>query len=114
MKESVDNRQLQTIVINLKNCMHYQANYEEVLAQMMSQVAAGLSAREDRKNVLFSMKLTLVVISVMALIIVLIIGAGLDIDVRGCLTGNLFGQLLLLMTGLLYLMVGMKMFKTDK
>ena len=26
MKESVDNRQLQTIFVNLKNCMHYQAN----------------------------------------------------------------------------------------
>lgn len=114
MKESVDNRQLQTILINLKNCMHYQANYEEVLAQMMSQVAAGLSAREDKKNILFSMKLTLVVISIMAVVIVLIIGAGLDIDVKGSLTGNLIGQILLLITGLLYLMVGIKMFKTDK
>lgn len=56
MKESVENRQLQTIIINLKNCMHYQANYEEVLMQMMSQVASGLTAREDRKNVLFEMK----------------------------------------------------------
>ena len=114
MKESVDNRQLQTIFVNLKNCMHYQANYEEVLAQMMSQVAAGLSAREDRKNILFSMKLTLVVISIMAVVIVLIIGAGLDIDVAGSLTGTMFGQILLLITGLLYLMVGIKMFKTDK
>lgn len=114
MKESIDNRQLQTIIINLKNCMHYQANYEEVLAQMMSQVAAGLSAREDRKNILFSSKLTLTVISVMAVVIVLIIGAGLDIDVKGSLTGNLFGQILLLITGILYLMVGIKMFKTDK
>lgn len=114
MKESVDNRQLQTIFVNLKNCMHYQANYEEVLAQMMSQVAAGLSAREDRKNVLFSMKITLVVISIMAAVIVLIIGAGLDIDVAGSLTGNFIGQVLLLITGLLYLMVGIKMFKTDK
>lgn len=114
MKESIDNRQLQTIIINLKNCMHYQANYEEVLAQMMSQVAAGLSAREDRKNILYSSKLTLTVISVMAVVIVLIIGAGLDIDVKGSLTGNLFGQILLLITGILYLMVGIKMFKTDK
>ena len=114
MKESVENRQLQTIIINLKNCMHYQANYEEVLAQMMSQVAAGLSAREDRKNILFSMKLTLVVISITAVIIVWIIGAGLGIDVKGSLTGNIAGQALLLITGLLYLMVGIKMFKTDK
>jgi hypothetical protein len=114
MKESVENRQLQTIIINLKNCMHYQANYEEVLAQMLSQVAAGLSAREDRKIILFSMKLTLVVISITAVIIVWIIGAGLGIDVKGSLTGNMAGQALLLITGLLYLMVGIKMFKTDK
>ena len=114
MKESVDNRQLQTIIVNLKNCMHYQANYEEVLVQMMGQIVAGLSAREDRKNILFSSKLTLTVISIMAVVIVWIIGAGLGIDVKGSLTGNLFGQILLLITGLLYLMVGVKMFGTDK
>ena len=114
MKESIDNRQLQTIIINLKNCMHYQANYEEVLMQMMSQVAAGLTAREDRKNVLFEMKLTLAIISVMAVVIVWIIGNGLGIDVVGSLTGNAFGQTLLFLTGILYLMVGIKMFGTDK
>ena len=114
MKESVDNRQLQTIIINLKNCMHYQANYEEVLVQMMGQIAAGLSAREDRKNILFSSKLTLVVISIMQVILVWIIGAGLGIDVKQILTGNAFGHLLLLVTGLLYLMVGVKMFGTDR
>ena len=114
MKESIDNRQLQTIIINLKNCMHYQANYEEVLMQMMNQVAAGLTAREDRKNVLFEMKLTLAVISVVAVVIVMIIGTGLGIDVVGCLTGNVFGQILLFITGILYLMVGIKMFGTDK
>ena len=114
MKESVDNRQLQTIIINLKNCMHYQVNYEEVLVQMMGQIAAGLSAREDRKNILFSSKLTLVVISIMQVIIVWIIGAGLGIDLKQILTGNAIGQLLLLVTGLLYLMVGVKMFGTDR
>lgn len=114
MKESVDNRQLQTIIINLKNCMHYQANYEEVLMQMMGQVASGLTAREDRKNVLFEMKLTLAVISIMAVVIVWIIGTGIGIDVVGCLTGNMFGQILLFITGILYLMVGIKMFGTDK
>lgn len=114
MKESVENRQLQTILINLKNCMHYQANYEEVLAQMTSQVAAGLSVREDRKNILYAGKLTLTVISVMAVVIVLIIGAGLDIPVKESLTGTVAGQFLLLVTGILYLLVGIKMFQTDK
>ena len=114
MKESVDNRQLQTIFINLKNCMHYQANYEEVLAQMMGQVAAGLSAREDRKNILFSMKMTLIVISITAFAIVWIIGVGLGIDVKGSMTGNIAGQALLCVTGFLYLLVGTKMFGTDR
>ena len=82
--------------------------------QMMGQIVAGLSARENRKNILFSSKLTLTVISIMAVVIVWIIGAGLEIDVKGSLTGNLFGQILLLITGLLYLMVGVKMFGTDK
>lgn len=88
--------------------------HEEVLVQMMGQVAAGLSAREDRKNILFSMKMTLGVISLTAVVIVLLIGAGLDIDVRGILTGNIVGQALLCVTGFLYLMVGVKMFGTDK
>lgn len=114
MKESIDNRQLQTILINLKNCMHYQANYEEVLTQMMGQVAAGLLAREDRKNILFEMKLTLALISITAVVIVSLIGAGLGIDVRGTLTGNVIGQALLCITGFLYLFVGVKMFGTDK
>lgn len=114
MKESIDNRQLQTIFINLKNCMHYQANYEEVLIQMMGQVAAGLSAREDRKNILFSMKMTLIVISITAVAIVWIIGAGLGIDVKGSMTGNIAGQALLCVTGFLYLLVGIKMFGTDR
>lgn len=114
MKESVDNRQLKTIFVNLKNCMHYQANYEEVLVQMMGQVAAGLSAREDRKNILFSMRLTLAVISIIAVIIIWIIGAGLGINVKGSLTGNIIGQALLCITGFLYLLVGVKIFSTDK
>lgn len=114
MKESVENRQLQTIIVNLKNCMHFQANYEDVLMQMMRQVAAGLSAREDRKNVLFSMKLTLVAISITALIIVWLIGAGLGIDVKGSLTENTIGQFLLFVSGVLYLFVLTKLFGTDK
>ena len=97
-----------------KNCMHYQANYEEVLVQMMGQIASGLSAREDRKNILFSSKLTLTVISITSVIIVWIIGAGLDIDVKSALIEHTAGQVILLITGLLYLMVGVKMFGTDK
>jgi hypothetical protein len=69
--------------------MHYQANYEEVLAQMMRQIAAGLSAREDRKNILFSMQAYAGCDFHYAVIIVWIIGAGLGIDVKQIYwTGN--------------------------
>ena len=114
MKESTDNRQLQTILVNLKNCMHYQANYEEVLSQMMGQIAASLSAREERKNILFSMKLTLAVISIASAFIVWVIGKGLDIQVMAILTGNMIGQIILFVTGILYLFVVVKLFGTDK
>lgn len=112
--QSVDNSQLKTILINLKNCSHYQANYEEVLAQMMGQIAASLSAREERKNILFSMKLTLIVISIASVVIVSLIGSGIGVDVKAILTSNMFGQGLLFITGLLYLFVFVKIFGTDK
>ena len=114
MKESVDNRTFQTIIVNLKNCMHYQANYEEVWQQMMNQVAEAMSAREERKNILFSMKITLVSISIMSIIIVALIGKGIGIDVKAILTGNMAGQFILFITGLLYLFVTTKLFGVDK
>lgn len=114
MKESVDNRTFQTIIVNLKNCMHYQANYEEVLQQMMNQVAEAMSAREERKNILFSMKITLVSISIMSVIIVALIGKGIGVDVKAILTGNMVGQFILFITGLLYLFVTTKLFGVDK
>lgn len=113
-RESIDNRQLKVILSNLKTCSRYQANYEEVLAQMMGQIAASLSAREDRKNILFSMKLTLIVISIASVIIVALIGKGIGVDVKGILTGNMVGQGILFITGLLYLFVVVKLFGTDK
>ena len=114
MKESVDNRTFQTIIVNLKNCMHHQANYEEVLQQMMNQVAEAMSAREERKNILFSMKITLVSISIMSVIIVALIGKGIGVDVKAILTGNMIGQFILFITGLLYLFVTTKLFGVDK
>ena len=114
MKESVDNRTMQTIIVNLKNCMHYQANYEEVLQQMMNQVSEALSAREERKNILFSMKITLVSVSIMSVIIIYLIGKGIGVDVKAILTGNLAGQVILFITGLLYLFVITKLFGVDK
>lgn len=114
MKESVDNRTFQTIIVNLKNCMHFGANYEEVLQQMMGQVADAMSAREERKNILFSSKLTLISISIMSIIIVLVIGKGIGIDVKAILTQNTIGQFILFLTGILYLFVTVKLFGIDK
>ena len=114
LKESVDNRTFQTIIVNLKNCMHYMANYEEVLQQMMDQVSVAMSAREERKNILFSMKLTLVSITVMSVIIIALIGKGLGIDVKAILTGSIPGQAILFMTGLLYLFVATRFFVVDR
>lgn len=114
MYESVENKQLKTIIMNIKNCSHYQANYEDVLSQMMGQIAANLSAREERKNILFSMKLTLIVISVASVLIVWIIGKGIGVDVKTILTSNIFGQFILFITGILYLFVAVKLFGTDK
>ena len=112
--ESVDNRTLKTIFVNLKNCMHYQANYEEVLTQMMGQITESMSAREERKNILFSMKLTLIAISVMSVIIVALIGKGIGVDVKGILTKNLAGQCILFITGIMYLFVIVKVFRADR
>lgn len=112
--ESVDNRTLKTIFVNLKNCMHYQANYEEVLTQMMGQITESMSAREERKNILFSMKLTLISISVMSVIIVALIGKGIGVDVKGILTENLAGQCILFFTGILYLFVTIKVSLADR
>ena len=114
MKESVDNRTFQTIIVNLKNCMHYTANYEEVLQQMMNQVAERATAREERKNILFSSKLTLISISAMSVIIVALIGKGIGVDVKTILTENIPGQVILFITGLLYLFVTVKLFGVDR
>jgi len=60
------------------------------------------------------MKITLVSISVMSVIIVALIGKGIGVDVRAILTGNMTGQLILFITGFLYLFVTVKLFGVDK
>ena len=67
-----------------------------------------------RKNILFSMKITLVSISIASLLIVQLIGNGIGVDVKAILTGSVVGQFLLFVTGILYLFVAMKLFVTDK
>lgn len=113
MKELTDNRQLQTIIMNLKNCMHYQANYEDVLLMMRAQITANLSAREERKNMLFSMKITVFIVSIAAIFIVTFISGSLGINLKAALLSPGIGQFLLFLTGLLYLFVFVKLFATD-
>lgn len=114
MKEAVDNKQLRCVITNIKNTGHFMSNYEETLAQMANQISATLSAREDRKNILFSMKITLFGISVASLVIVAFIGAGLDIDVISILKSNVIGKTIMFCTGVMYLFVTAKLFKTDR
>ena len=114
MKESVDNRQLRTIIVNLKTCSHYQANYETVLTQMMGQITAGLSARATRKNILWSGKMTLILISVMTTIILFVIARMLNIPIRDIMLDTMIGQFLTFMMGIIYLVVLVKLFATDK
>ena len=40
----VDNERNNNAKSKIKNCLHYRANYEEVLQQMMNQVAEAMSA----------------------------------------------------------------------
>lgn len=114
MKESVENRQLQTIVLNLKNCSHFQANYEEVLFQINTQISNGLTAREERRNILFSSKVTIVIISLAFLITGVIITKSFDINIVKTLLRNFLGQFLLLITALLYLFIVIYLFSTDR
>lgn len=114
MKESIDNKQLRTIIVNLKNCSHYQANYEEVLTQMMSQITAGLSARAERKNILWNGKILLATISIMASVIVIMVATMLNIDVREIMLNTMVGQFLLFVMGVIYLSVLVSLFATDK
>ena len=60
------------------------------------------------------MKLTLIAISVMSVIIVVLIGKGIGVDVKGILTKNLAGQCILFITGIMYLFVIVKVFRADR
>lgn len=93
--------------------MHYQANYEEVLTQMMGQITESMSAREERKNILFSMKLTLIAISVMSVIIVALIGKGSAWMSKGSLqkSGRTVHPVY---SGIMYLFVIVKVFRADR
>ena len=114
MKESIDNKQLRTIIINIKNCSHYQANYEEVLQQMMGQITSGLAARAERKNILWNGKILLTTISIMTAIILFIIAGMLGIDIKAVMLGTMIGQFLTFVMGVIYLGVLVKLFATDK
>ena len=114
MKESVDNRQLQVIVTNLKTCSHYEANYEEVLQQMVGQITAELSFREERKAVLFSGKMTVVALTAIASLILVLIAKMLDISINQIMFQTGIGKAMSLMMGIIYLYVLNALFSIDR
>ena len=50
----------------------------------------------------------------MSVIIVVLIGKGIGVDVKGILTKNLAGQCILFITGIMYLFVIVKVFRADR
>lgn len=114
MKQSVDNHQLRLVITNLKTCSHYEANYEDVLQQMMQQTAMSLSAREQRKEKLMSGKVTVALMTIMTAIILFLIASTLEIDIVGILFGTTIGRALVFVQGLIYLVVIVFLFSVDK
>lgn len=114
MKQSVDNHQLRLVITNLKTCSHYEANYEDVLQQMMQQTAMSLSAREQRKEKLMSGKVTVALMTIMTAIILFLIASTLEIDIVAILFGTTIGRALVFVQGLIYLVVIVFLFSVDK
>lgn len=114
MKESIDNRQLQVIITNLKTCSHYEANYEVVLQQMLGQITAELSFREERRLVLFNGKVTVAALTVVASVILLLIAKMLEIPIYNIMFQTMFGEVLSLMMGIIYLYVLSQLFAADR
>ncbi len=114
MKESVDNKRFKIIITNLKTCSHYEANYEEVLQQMVSQITAELSSREERKTILLNGKITVASLSVITVLILVIIANMLAIPIKAIMFETFIGQCLCLLMGLLYLYVLTTLFAADR
>lgn len=114
MKESIDNKRLKIIITNLKTCSHYEANYEDVLQQMVSQITAELSSREERKTILLNGKVTVAALTVITAVILFLIAKMLDIPIKMIMFETFIGQVLSLLMGLLYLYVIVQLFAADK
>ena len=114
MKESIDNKRLKIIITNLKTCSHYEANYEDVLQQMVSQITAELSSREERKTILLNGKVTVAALTVITAVILFLIAKMLDIPIKMIMFETFIGQVLSLLMGLLYLHVIVQLFAADK
>jgi Flp pilus assembly protein TadB len=113
-KESVENYQFRIILMNLKTCSHYEANYEVVLEQMLQQSSQELTAREERRAYMVEGKVTVALIAVITGVIVLMIGHMLNIDSMKVMLANPIGQGILLIQGIIYLFVLAFLFSTDK
>lgn len=114
MKAATKNRQLRTIIMNLKNCMHYEANYESVLTQMEGQVSEALTAREARKQTINTQRGSLLAVTAISIAITLIIGSAMDIHVFSTMTASAGGQAVLLATGVLYAFIASRIFTNSE
>ncbi len=114
MKESVDNKRLKIIITNLKSCSHYEANYEDVLQQMVSQITAELSSREERKTILLNGKITVASLTVMTAVILVLIAKMLEIPISQIMFETIVGKVLCTIMGLLYLYILTQLFQTDR
>lgn len=114
MKESIDNKQLKVIITNLKTCSHYEANYEDVLSQMVGQITAELSYREERKAVLLNGKITVASLSAIASLILVLIAKMLEIPITSIMFHTLPGRILCTIMGCIYLYVVVSLFAIDK
>ena len=114
MKESIDNKQLKVIITNLKTCSHYEANYEDVLSQMVGQITAELSYREERKTVLLNGKITVASLTVIASVILILIAKMLEIPIQEIMFNMFIGKVLCTIMGLIYLYVIASLFAVDR
>lgn len=113
-KESIDNKQLRTILVNLKTCSHYEANYETVLSQMVGQITRELAYREERKSILVTGRVTTASLTVIATVILLFITKMLSVDITTIMFGTAVGSLLSLGLGFVYLYVLYNLFTIER
>lgn len=110
MKESVDNKQLRVILTNLKNCMRYQANYDDLLVEMTGQITTYIRNIKKRKNILFSVKMTIAILSFIGIGILFFIGETNGFNPVTLLLSSPLGKIALFTSGMIFIFIFVKLF----